>query len=354
MSRPQPGDRISNYLLDELIGTGSFGEVWRARHHIFPEIVAVKIPTDPQYVRHLQREGLAIHGLRNENIVRALDMDPYADPPYLVMEYVDGRSLRQLLEAHPQGLPLAGVLAVLQGVLLALKVAHEAGLVHRDIKPENILIEGRESPDTLEAGRVKVTDFGLGHVGQPGAGSVLQSGSLDAQAGRRMAGTLAYMSPEQRDGRPVDARSDLYSVGILLHEMLTGSLPQGYDLPGSLRPKLPQWIDRVFEKCYTRQDRRFASAADMCEEVERHWEPAAAFALRRAGRELRIRRHGDGWQCAGCMGTVRPDDQFCMYCGRQLADVIPRCPSCHAFVGRHDNFCILCGSGLSGEAGSER
>ena len=86
MGQPQTGDRINNYLLDERIGTGSFGEVWKAHHHVFNEHVAIKIPTDTQYVRHLQREGMAIHGLRDPNIVRALDLDPYADPPYLIME----------------------------------------------------------------------------------------------------------------------------------------------------------------------------------------------------------------------------------------------------------------------------
>ena len=79
------------------MGAGSFGEVWRARHHVFGEFVAIKIPTDPKFVRNLQREGVAVHGLRHPNIVRAIDLDPYADPPYLVMEYVDGPSLRQVI-----------------------------------------------------------------------------------------------------------------------------------------------------------------------------------------------------------------------------------------------------------------
>ena len=98
MASLREGDRIHNYLLEARVGAGSFGEVWRARHHIFGEVVAIKIPTDPQYVRNLQREGVAIHGLRHPNIVRAIDMDPYADPPYLIMEYIDGPSLRE-----PQG-----------------------------------------------------------------------------------------------------------------------------------------------------------------------------------------------------------------------------------------------------------
>src|SRR6476659_2740305 len=99
---PQPNQRISVYLLDAKVGGGTFGEVWRARHHVWTDqLVAIKIPTDPQYVRNLQREGVAIHGLIHPNIVRAMGFDPYADPPYLVMEYVPGTNLRQVIQSRP-------------------------------------------------------------------------------------------------------------------------------------------------------------------------------------------------------------------------------------------------------------
>jgi serine/threonine protein kinase len=338
----QPGDRINNYLLDERIGTGSFGEVWKAHHHVFNDLVAIKIPTDPQYVRHLQREGTAIHGLRDPNIVRALDMDPYADPAYLIMEFVDGPSLRTSIREHPQGLPIETVAAATIGVLQALDAAHRAGIIHRDIKPENILISGGIDP--LSPGRVKVGDFGLGHVSDS-ARSMLQSGSLTAEAARHLSGTIAYMSPEQRDGlAELDARSDLYSLGLVLFEMLTGVLPQGSELPSSIRSDTPRWLDRVFERCYTRRDRRFASAAEMKSAIERYWSGtahggagvAATRAYGAAGRTL----------CPICDGAVRPDDQFCMHCGLQLVDHVPRCPTCHAYTGRLDNFCILCGADL--------
>src|SRR5204862_305371 len=88
---PTQNQRISEYLLDAKVGGGTFGEVWRAKHHVWhDQLVAIKIPTDPQYVRNLQREGAAIHGLVHPNIVRAMGFDPYADPPYLTMEYVPG------------------------------------------------------------------------------------------------------------------------------------------------------------------------------------------------------------------------------------------------------------------------
>ena len=104
MSEIKPGDRINNYIVEELIGSGSFGLVYKARHHVFENVVAIKIPTDAQYVQNLRREGVAIHGLQHPNIVRALDMDPFADPPYLIMEYLDGPTLRQILDDHPEGI----------------------------------------------------------------------------------------------------------------------------------------------------------------------------------------------------------------------------------------------------------
>ena len=119
MKEPRPGDRINNYLLDEQVGSGSFGSVWRAHHHVFGEQVAVKIPTDSQYVRYLQRDAAAIHGLSHPNIVRALDLDPYDDPPYLIMEFVDGPSLRQIIDANRPGLPVAAAVSIMAGLLLA-------------------------------------------------------------------------------------------------------------------------------------------------------------------------------------------------------------------------------------------
>ena len=345
MTRPQPGERISNFLLDERIAAGSFGEVWKAHHHVFHDAVAVKIPTDSQYVRELQREGAAVHGLRDPHIVRALDMDPYADPPYLIMEYVDGPSLRQLIVAHPKGLPLEPALAILYGVVLALEAAHEAGVIHRDIKPENVLIAGGADLAGMAPIRVKVSDFGLWCAGANAAQSMLQSGSISSEAHRRLTGTLAYMSPEQRDGGDdgaIDARTDLYSVGVVLHEMLTGLLPQGSDLPSSIRSDVPRWLDRLFERCYTRRDRRFASAAEIREAIERYWTPGDSGASEGS----HAARQGDRWICPTCSGRIEPRDQFCIHCGRKLVDFVPRCPTCHGYVGDGDNFCILCGTDL--------
>jgi len=346
MARPQSGDRVNNYLLDECVGTGTFGEVWKAHHHVFDEFVAIKIPTDPQYVRYLQREAMTIHGLRHPNIVRAIDLDPYDDPPYLIMEYVDGPSLRSLIDAHDQGLPIDSAMAIVWGTLSALEVAHRANVIHRDIKPANILIAGGDDVTAIAPNQVKVTDFGLGHVTHAAAGSILQSGSMTGEAGKRIAGTVAYLSPEHRDGQPADGRSDLYSLGIVLHEILTGKLPQGSDPISAIRPEAPRWIDRVFEKCYTRRERRFASAERMRAEIKRYWRPDQAEKASKNGRPDRVRHAGDLWQCQRCGGQIKSVDQFCIHCGGLLVDRVMRCPSCHAYVEHNDNYCILCGTDL--------
>src|SRR3954453_10586344 len=183
---PSPNQRISEYLLDSRIGAGAFGEVWRARHHVWhDQVVAIKIPNDPSYVRNLQREGITIHGLVHPNIVRAIGFDPYANPPYLVFEYVPGMSLRALLNDRKR-LPWTDAVAVMRQVLSGLAYAHKNNVLHRDLKPENILIHERAFADGFTTdGTVKVTDFGLGKAAtQAAVGSILYSQSIDVGAGK--------------------------------------------------------------------------------------------------------------------------------------------------------------------------
>ena len=185
------GQRVGEYVLEEPLGKGAFGQVWRARHHAWlDQVVAVKIPTDSQYLRNLQREGAAIQGLVHPNIARAIAFDPYADPAYLVTEYVPGGSLRPLIAGKSLRPPDA--ISVMQQVLAGLKHAHGHGLVHRDVKPENILVHeraGREGYAT--EGVVKLTDFGLGQAAADGAlQSIAYSASLNDSKGRELAGTL--------------------------------------------------------------------------------------------------------------------------------------------------------------------
>ncbi len=341
MPERHEGERISNYLLESRLGAGSFGEVWRARHHVFGDRVAIKVPMEAQYVRNLQREGVAIHGLKHPNVVRAIDLDPYADPPYLVMEYVDGPSLRTVIDEQGISFPIRAAVTIIRGILKALTAAHAGGLIHRDVKPANVLLH--QPPEDLAAvseQSVRVTDFGLGQVGGTTTQSIMQSGSLLTQEGRSIAGTLAYMSPEQKEGRELDGRSDLYACGIILFEMLTGERPQGGESPSSLRAEVPAELDAVFRRCYTRLEKRYDSASEMVAAlsgaVGEHGESAPS------PRRMR----GTGAICPACRQAVHRDDQFCIHCGQQLVASVPRCTACQAYVHPSDRFCIFCGNDL--------
>lgn len=353
MIEPQKGDRVSEYLLDECVGAGSFGQVWKAHHHVWTEqVVAVKIPTDAQYVRNLQREGSVIHGLKHPNIVRAIGLDPYADVPYLVMEFVDGPSLRSLIDANPQGMAIRAAQEITRGILRALEHAHTNGVIHRDVKPANILIGGGNSKpaDEIDAEDVKVTDFGLGKVGAITTASILQSGSLLSEEGKSISGTLAYMAPEQRDGGTTDARSDLYAVGIVLFEMLCGVRPSGSDMPSHVRENLPSWVDPVYARLYTRRERRYESASETLTAIDEAIVPPIANAGARVVQKVPPPppnlRGPDAPACEACGAAIDPDDNFCIMCGAQLVDQLRRCPTCDAYPAPEDRFCVRCGGKL--------
>ncbi len=352
MNQPQPGDRISEYLLLNRVGAGSFGEVWKARHHIWEDqIVAVKIATDAQYVRNLQREGVTIHGIRHPNIVRAIGLDPYATPPYLIMEFVDGPSLQDVIARHTSGLPLDAAVALLRGMLQALSAAHANGVVHRDVKPANVLIATNGNLENLTAESVRITDFGLGQAERLTTNSILQSGSLMTEDGRSISGTMAYMAPEQRDGLSVDARADLYACGVVFFEMITGKRPQGGDLPTHLRRELPKWVDDFFGRCYTGLDRRFSSAEEMLSELDR-WTTRSTVPRARLvspvppARPMPRAAPQSGLHCPRCQGNIDATDNFCIHCRYQLNPHPRRCPKCGAYTDGHDKYCILCGGSL--------
>ena len=350
---PAVNQRISEYVLEERIGGGTFGEVWRARHHVWADqLVAIKIPTDAAYIRNLQREGAAIHGLEHPNIVRARGFDPYADPPYLVMEYVPGTSLRPLIERRE--LDATSAVAVLRQVLTGLAHAHESGIIHRDIKPENILVHERARLEGYAvSGLIKVTDFGLGAAATSAlaTGSIAYSQSIGGADAKRISGTIDYMSPEQRGGGTVDARADLYACGVMLYEMLTGEKPAGTDLPSDLNPRSPKWLDDVFRRSYARLEKRFASAQEFLGALKA---PAAGPPPLPAqggpppipGMRAEYNQDG-GRNCPSCRRSVGAADQFCMHCGVQLVEWVLRCPQCGAYPDPADRFCIFCGVAVS-------
>lgn len=349
-----PGDRVSEYVLDKPVGHGSFGQVWKAHHHIWhDQLVAIKIPTDSQFVRNLQKEGTAIHGLRHPNVVRAIGLDPYADIPYFVMEFIDGCSLREMVDAHKKGMPIRTAQNITVGILQALEAAHQNNVIHHDIKPANILINGggQKPVESITVADVKVTDFGLGKAGEITTQSIMQSGSMLSEEGRSISGTLAYMSPEQRDGAVTDARSDLYSVGIVLFELMCGERPSGGDMPSHIRDGLPSWVDRVYQRLYTRHDRRFASATEVLREIESTSVPPRvvekAYSVKRNSPKSSA---GDGphapARCPSCNARIERGDNFCIMCGEQATAHPRRCTNCNGYPAPDDRFCIFCGTPL--------
>jgi eukaryotic-like serine/threonine-protein kinase len=201
------------YQLGSLLGVGGMASVYLATDRVLERQVAVKVLSppyaqDPVFVERFGREARAAAQLSHPNIVAVFDSGTDADQPYLVMEYVPGESLAQLLHRQGRLAPRRAVELAIQ-VGAALAAAHAQGLVHRDVKPANVLV----GPD----GQVKVTDFGI--VKAAAATTLTGTGTV--------LGTAAYLSPEQAQGHPVDARSDLYGLGCVLYELLCGTPPFG-------------------------------------------------------------------------------------------------------------------------------
>jgi hypothetical protein len=258
---PEPQDLRAHFphleILD-LLGQGGMGCIYRARQRDLDRMVALKLlqprhGADPSFAERFGREARALARLSHPGIVAVFDSGRANGHYYFIMEYVDGLNLRQLLARNGGRLELAEAARLVADVCAALEYAHEEGIVHRDIKPENILIDRR--------GRVKIADFGLVKLvseNQPAAGPALT-------ATRALMGTPHYMAPEQTE-RPtqVDHRVDLYALGVVLYEMLTGELPLGrFPLPSEIGrgdPRLDQLVLRALEKD---PQRRFQSASEI-------------------------------------------------------------------------------------------
>ena len=269
----QSNQVIGTYVLDRLLGRGAFGEVWLAHHHDLDKVVALKIPTDPKYLQQLRREGKIIYGLEHPNIVRGYDLNTLNDPPYVAMEYVEGVALRQKIKTIGK-LPEAEAMRIIRQILAALAFAHGQGVLHRDLKPENVLLTA--------AGVAKVTDFGLGKVQAEVAHSIIFSGSVVSGDGRSVSGTVQYMSPQQQAGESPDVRDDIYAVGIIACELLTGSRPTPAGIVKMLlRAKVHAVVAPMLEKALE-QDRscRYASALEMLRAVDGL--PSALAELKRA------------------------------------------------------------------------
>lgn len=221
------GQTIGKVRVEKYLARGGMAEVYLGTHLTLDRPVAVKVmhsfvESEPELIARFQREAKAVAGLRHPNIVQVYDFDTHDGHPYLVMEYLKGPSLASLLrELHKNGarLSLSQVAQLLKSLAAGIDYAHSQGIVHRDIKPANIILNnksGNYAVDQLPRDtECIITDFGL----------VRLSNSTTQTASGVVSGTPAYMSPEQAQGSAVDSRSDTYSLGIVLYEMLAGRLP---------------------------------------------------------------------------------------------------------------------------------
>ena len=220
------------FLVESAIGSGAMGAVFRARQVALEKTVAIKVlhgehADDPSFAARFQREAKAASRLNHPNSMQVIDFGEEPDGLlYIAMEYLDGRSLHRVLrEDHP--LPPERTADILMQTLAALAVAHDMGVVHRDLKPENIVVLQGTDDDGRPKDLVKVCDFGIAKITDSRAyrGTQERESNAPVTTAGFLVGTPEYMSPEQSRGEKLDARSDLYSVGVILYEMLTGRVP---------------------------------------------------------------------------------------------------------------------------------
>jgi len=258
------------YVIKRKLGSGGMADVYLAEDQELGRRVALKLlderhASDEQFVERFRREAQSAAGLNHPNIVSIFDRGRAEGTYYIAMEYLDGRTLKELIVRNgPTPVPIA--IDYARQILGALAFAHRNGIIHRDIKPHNIIV-GTD-------GRLKVTDFG---IARSGTSQMTEAGSI--------VGTAQYLSPEQARGAPVDPRSDLYSLGIVLYEMLTGKVPftgdtpveiamkhlsQVPEPPSALRPEVPHDLDAVVMRALAKDpDQRYASAEEMDADLAR-------------------------------------------------------------------------------------
>ncbi|HEV7919206.1 MAG TPA: serine/threonine-protein kinase [Thermoanaerobaculia bacterium] len=271
------GQQLGAYLLEARIGAGGMGEVWKAEDTRLGRAVAIKIlppavAADADAINRMKREARTAAQLYHPNIATIHSIEQDGEVLFIVMELAAGESLKSLIGGRP--LPEADVCRIGRAVADALAEAHEKGIVHRDIKPENIVVNGH---------RVKVLDFGIAK--RVGAEVTPNTPTTFVTQQGMIVGTVYYMSPEQALGKPIDARSDLFSLGVVLYEAATGRMPFGGDTitetitriirdeaeePRRVNPAISAGLNAIIAKCMRKnRDERFASAEELSAALDR-------------------------------------------------------------------------------------
>ena len=257
------------YRVLKRLGSGGMADVYCAEDTQLGRRVALKLlyrrfAEDSEFVERFRREASSAAGLQHPNIVGIFDRGEWDGTYYIAMEYLEGRTLKQLVREHGAMPPDLATDITIQ-VLRAARFAHKRGVIHRDIKPHNVILD--------EEGRAKVTDFGIARAG---ASDMTETGSI--------MGTAQYLSPEQAQGQPVSPRSDLYSIGVMLYELLTGRVPFDAESPvaiavrhvsdrpippAEINPDVPPALDAVVMKALEKEPaRRFADADEFIAALE--------------------------------------------------------------------------------------
>ncbi|HLB46690.1 MAG TPA: protein kinase [Anaerolineales bacterium] len=267
------GKTIGRYQIVELLGRGGMAEVYKAYQKSLDRYVAIKLmhaflSEDKDFFERFNREAKNVATLSHANIIQIHDFDHEGETYYMVMEFVDGGTLKDRLEQLTQGqrLPLDEAVRITQDVGSALAYSHKRGMIHRDVKPANVMIDS--------TGHVKLTDYGIAKI---------LSGAKFTASGSIL-GTPAYMAPEQGLGQPGDARSDIYSLGVILYRLVTGRLPYDADtpiaiilkhvnedlpLPRVINPELPKGIENVIVKALAKDPaQRYQSVDDMLRDLD--------------------------------------------------------------------------------------
>ncbi len=321
----QPRLLGGRYELDGVVGRGGMAEVYRARDIRLDRIVAIKtlradLARDQIFQARFRREAQSAASLNHPSVVAVYDtgedMATGVPVPYIVMEYVDGRTVRDLLQEGHRLLPERS-LEIIDGVLRALDYSHQAGIVHRDIKPGNVMV--------TRNGDVKVMDFGIARAMSDAQATMTQTAQV--------IGTAQYLSPEQARGERVDSRSDLYSTGCLLYELLTGRPPFTGDSPVAIAyqhvrenpvppsrvdPDVPAWADAIVLKAMAKSPAdRYQTAADMRVDLQRAASgmPVAAAPPTRFDMYPQTQRMGADPMMAGATSQIPPVEDY-DYAGR--------------------------------------
>ncbi|MDQ7825513.1 MAG: Stk1 family PASTA domain-containing Ser/Thr kinase [Candidatus Eremiobacteraeota bacterium] len=267
------------YKILEKIGSGGMADVYKAEDQRLGRIVALKIlkadyASDREFIHRFYREACSAAKLSHPNIVNVFDIEDDEGYRFIVMEYVEGQDLKSWMKKLKKPLNEESLVPIVLDILKALSFAHEKGIIHRDLKPHNILI--------TRGSTVKVADFGIARA--LFSDTITQTGS--------MLGSVHYFSPEQAQGKPISAPSDLYSLGVLMFEASTGRLPFDADnpvsvalkhvqeappLPSSLNPSIAPRLERIIMKALQKDPHlRYQNAAEMAEDLERQAAPAAS------------------------------------------------------------------------------